>query len=78
MVRNKLCYSLETKVGNDTYQMMFDPDGKVTYDEAPSAEVPKRGDRAWDAPDRCRIGRRRIERPPPSAPLPLARCPGMI
>jgi hypothetical protein len=33
MVRNKLSYSLENKVGNDTYQMMFDPDGTVTYDE---------------------------------------------
>lgn len=33
MVRNKLSYSLENKVGNATYQMMLDPDGKVTYDE---------------------------------------------
>jgi hypothetical protein len=33
MVRNKLSYCLENKVGNDTYQMMCDPDGKVTYDE---------------------------------------------
>ena len=33
MVRNKLSYCLENKVGKDTYQMLFDPDGKVTYDE---------------------------------------------
>jgi hypothetical protein len=33
MVRNKLSYSLENKVGNDTYQMMFDPNGTVTYNE---------------------------------------------
>jgi hypothetical protein len=33
MVRNKLSYCLENKVGNDTYQMMCDADGKVTYDE---------------------------------------------
>jgi hypothetical protein len=32
-VRNKLSYSLENKVGTSTYQMMLDPDGKVTYDE---------------------------------------------
>jgi hypothetical protein len=30
MVRNKPSYSLENKVGNDTYQMMFDRDGKVS------------------------------------------------
>lgn len=33
LFRGKLSYSMENKVGNDTYQMMLDPDGKVTYDE---------------------------------------------
>jgi hypothetical protein len=43
MARNKLSYSLENKVGNDTYQMMFDPDGTVTYNEI------KRGGAEGDA-----------------------------
>lgn len=41
MVRNKLSYSLENKVGNATYQMMFDPDGKVTYDEVKRGSAEK-------------------------------------